>query len=121
MYKGVECIMNISPLLIPSLDHSEVFEMEGEFLVKGRKRDVYFYFFPLLHSLAFLSVQYLNDWIPPPYRLLFVDHVCIFTVCFWSGCSVLAGVRGWCVSKGRRGLARGWCGWGPGPVLGWRG
>lgn len=38
MYKGVQCIMNISPLLIPSGDHSEVFEMEGELQVKGKKR-----------------------------------------------------------------------------------
>ncbi len=87
MYKGVQCIMNSSPLLIPSADHSEVFEMEGEFQVKGRKRDIYFYSFPLLLSLAFLSVQYLNGWIFFLYQLLFVDHVCIFTVCFWSGCS----------------------------------
>lgn len=41
--------------------HSEVFEMEGEIQVKGR--DTYFYSFPLLLSLAFLSVRYLNGWI----------------------------------------------------------
>lgn len=88
MYKGVQCIMKISPLLIPSVGHSEVFEMKGEFQVKGRKRDIYFYSALLLLSLAFLSVQYLNGWIfYSPYQLLFVDHVCIFTVCFWSGCS----------------------------------
>lgn len=40
MHKGVQCIMSISPLLIPSVGHSEVFEMEGEFQVKGKKRDI---------------------------------------------------------------------------------
>lgn len=79
--------MNISPLLIPSVNHSEVFEMEGEFQVKGKKRDIYFYSSSLLLFLAFLSVSYLNGWIFFPYQLLFVDHICIFTVCFWSGCS----------------------------------
>lgn len=66
MYKGVQCIMNISPLLIPSADHSEVFEMEGEFQVKGKKRDIHFYSIQLFLSLAFLSVRYLNDWIFSP-------------------------------------------------------
>lgn len=87
MYKGVQCIMKISPLLIPSACQSEVFEMKGEFQVKGRKRVIYFYFFLLLVSLAFLSVQYFNGWKFIPYQLLFVEYVCIFTVCFWSGCS----------------------------------
>lgn len=31
MDKGVQCIMSISPLLIPSVDQSAVSEMEGEF------------------------------------------------------------------------------------------
>lgn len=118
MYKGVQCIMSISPLLIPSLDHSEVFEMEGEFQVKGGKRDVYFY--SLLHSLAFLSVQYLNDWIfSPPIDccllIMFVSSQCAF------GVAVPHWPKSGGVSKGRRGLARGWCGWAPEPVLGWHG
>lgn len=69
MYKGVQCIMKISPLLIATANHSEVFEMEGEFQVKGRKRDTYSYSFPPLLSLAFLSVQYLNGWIFSPLSL----------------------------------------------------
>lgn len=60
MCMEVQCIMKISPLLIPCADQSEVFEMEGKFQVKGRKRDIYFYSFLLHLSLAFLSVQYLN-------------------------------------------------------------
>lgn len=31
MYKGVQCIMDISPLLIPLVNCLEVFIMEGEF------------------------------------------------------------------------------------------
>lgn len=58
MYKGVQCIMKISPLVIPSADHSEVFEMRGEFQVKGRERDINSYFFLLLISVVILSVQY---------------------------------------------------------------
>lgn len=86
MYKEVQCIMKISPLLIPSVDHSEVFEMKGEFQVKGRKRDILLLLSTAL-SLAFLSVRYSNGCFFSPLQLLFVDHVCIFTVCFRSGCS----------------------------------
>lgn len=39
MYKGVQCIMKISPLFVPPARHSEVSEMKGEFQVKGGKRD----------------------------------------------------------------------------------
>lgn len=89
--RGFQCIMKISPLLISSADHSEVFKMEGEFQVKGRKRDIQYASTPHRCSfpLALISVRYLNGWIFIffPYQLLFVDHVCIFTVCFWSGCS----------------------------------
>lgn len=113
--------MNISPLRIPSVGHSEVFEMEGEFQVKGKKER---HILLLLSIAPFpcFSLSYVFKWLDFfPYQLQFVDHVCIFTVCFWSGCSWLAEVRGGCVSKGRRGLAREWCGWARVRVSGWRG
>lgn len=65
--------MSISPLLlIPSADHSEVFEMKGEFQEKGRKRDIYFSTapFPCFSlSLIFLMV---GLFFSPVCRLLFV-------------------------------------------------
>lgn len=63
MYKGVRCIMNISPLLIPSVNHSEVFEMKGEFQVKGKKeRHIFLLLFAAPFPRFSLS-YYLNGWI----------------------------------------------------------
>lgn len=77
--------MKISPLLVPSADHSEVFEMEGEFQVKGRKRDINFYSFSLLLSLAF-SLSSIFKWLDffPPINccllIMFVSSQCAFGV-----------------------------------------
>lgn len=77
MYKEVQCIMKISPLLIPSVDHSEVFEMKGEFQVKGRKRDI---LFPLLFSQFDIQM----DVFFPPFNccllIMFVSSQCAFGV-----------------------------------------
>lgn len=50
--------MKLSPLLIPTVCHLEVFEMKGEFQVKGRKRDTFINFFLLPLSLDFLSLKF---------------------------------------------------------------
>lgn len=109
-------------LIIPSADHSKSLlkwrESEWRVSGKGKNRDLYS--FPLFPCYSLSQIFILSDF-PPPYQLLLVDHVCSFTVCFWSGCSWLAEVRWLCVSKERRGLAREWCGWAPGQVSGLRG
>lgn len=87
---------------------SEVYWNERRVSGKGKKGDSS----PLLLSLVSLSVWFLNGWfffkspIICCLLIMFVSSQCAF----WSGCSWLAEVRRWCVSMGRRGLARGWCG-----------
>lgn len=109
--------MKISPPLISSAFHSQVFEMKGEFQVKGRKRDFYF-----LSAAPFpcFSLSLIFKWLEfYPLSIAVVGYV-IFTVCFWSGCSSLGemsvwGKEDWTVcgtdGPGRRsqdGMAEGW-------------
>lgn len=88
MYKGVQCIMR-KPLLCSSVDHSGVFEMKGEFQVKGKKETHTSTSFSCSIPFCPLSsiFKLVGFFFFPHYQLLFVDHVCFFTVCFLSGCS----------------------------------
>lgn len=83
MYKGVQCIMKISPLLIPSAEHSEVFEMEGEFQVKGRKTYTSTPFCCSFSCISLSSIFKLLDS-PPPINycllIMFISSQCAFGV-----------------------------------------
>lgn len=106
----------ISPL-VPSADPKCFWKRQwvnGEFQVKGKRGRI---------LLSLLLSHFLKITV---YIFFIVFHLsvavcwsfCSFTVCFWSGCSWLAKIPQWGFSRGKRGLAHGWCGSARGPASG---